>query len=76
VSVRSVAASGPGRGRSLHRFANPGHFLRVSRALLPWFTAGAVLLTAVGLTWPLGAYRLAARWTPLFRLLGSPLPRI
>jgi len=33
----------------LHSFAKPGRFVRNSGALLPWFTAGAVLLTAVGL---------------------------
>jgi heme exporter protein C len=44
----------------LHRFANPGQFLRISGALLPWFTAWAVLLTAVGLTW--GLFFAPADW--------------
>jgi len=45
----------PGRrpGRSLHRFANPGRFLRVSGAMLPWLTVGAVVLLATGLVWGL-----------------------
>ena len=34
---------------SLHRFANPGRFLRLSGAVLPWLTAGAILLTLTGL---------------------------
>ena len=60
MNGRSVAASGPGRGRSLHRFANPGQFLRLSGVLLPWFTAGAVLLTAIGLIW--GLFFASADW--------------
>jgi heme exporter protein C len=34
---------------SLHRFANPARFMRLSAALLPWFGAGAAALLAVGL---------------------------
>ena len=60
MNGRSVAASGLGRGRSLHRFANPGQFLRLSGVLLPWFTAGAVLLTAIGLIW--GLFFASADW--------------
>ncbi|MGH6948762.1 MAG: heme ABC transporter permease [Kiloniellales bacterium] len=33
----------------MHRFANPGRFLRLSRALLPWTAGGAVVLLATGL---------------------------
>ena len=40
-------------GRSLHRFANPGRFLRLSGAVLPWLAAAGVALTAVGLVWGL-----------------------
>jgi heme exporter protein C len=36
-------------GFNLHRFANPGRFLRLASALLPWLTAGAAILFAVGL---------------------------
>ncbi len=39
--------------RSLHRFANPGRFLRVSGVLLPWLAIPALLLTAIGLVWGL-----------------------
>ena len=35
----------------MHRFANPGQFLRVSGALLPWVSAGAILCLATGLIW-------------------------
>jgi heme exporter protein C len=35
--------------RSLHRFANPGRFLRLADALLPWVWALAVIGLAVGL---------------------------
>ena len=33
----------------LHRFANPGRFMRLSGALLPWTTAALAALLAVGL---------------------------
>jgi len=35
----------------MHRFANPGQFLRVSAALLPWVSAGAIVCLATGLIW-------------------------
>ena len=44
---------GRGRGRSLHRFAHPGRFLRLSGAVLPWMSAAAALCLAVGLGWGL-----------------------
>jgi heme exporter protein C len=34
---------------NLHRFANPGRFLRLATALLPWLSAGAATLFAIGL---------------------------
>ena len=34
---------------SLHRFANPARFSRISRVVLPWTAAGTILLMAVGL---------------------------
>lgn len=37
--------------RSLHRFANPGQFLRLSDAVLPWLVVGGILLTGIGLVW-------------------------
>jgi heme exporter protein C len=39
--------------RSLHRFANPGRFLRLSAGILPWLAVSAVLVTAAGLVWGL-----------------------
>jgi len=39
--------------RSLHRFANPGRFLRLSGRVLPWLTVGALVLTGTGLVWGL-----------------------
>jgi len=39
--------------RNLHRFANPGRFLRLSGAVLPWLAAVAVLLLGAGLGWGL-----------------------
>ena len=50
-------------GRSLHRFANPGRFLRLSGAVLPWLAAGGVGLTAVGLAW--GLFFAPADWQQL-----------
>ena len=47
------ASPAPPRGRNLHRFANPGRFLRLSGAVLPWLTGIGVGLTAVGLGWGL-----------------------
>ncbi len=40
----------PGR---LHRFANPGRFLRLTDALLPWLVAAALLVLALGTAWAL-----------------------
>jgi heme exporter protein C len=52
VIVDATASLAPPR-RNLHRFANPGRFLRLAGALLPWLTAGALILTAIGLVWGL-----------------------
>ena len=41
------------RGRSLHRFANPGRFMRLSGTLLPWVAALGIGLTALGIVWGL-----------------------
>ncbi len=44
----------PGRrGWSLHRFANPGQFLRLSGRVLPWLVWGGAVLTVTGLVWGL-----------------------
>jgi heme exporter protein C len=56
VNASSVAAPPPSErnpGRSLHRFANPGRFLRLSGALLPWLAAGGSGLLIIGLVWGL-----------------------
>ncbi|HUN41306.1 MAG TPA: heme ABC transporter permease [Acetobacteraceae bacterium] len=37
----------------MHRFANPGQFLRLSGTLVPWLSAGALVLIAIGLIWGL-----------------------
>jgi heme exporter protein C len=36
-------------GLNLHRFANPGRFLRLADRLLPWLSIGAVVSLALGL---------------------------
>lgn len=41
------------RGRSLHRFANPGRFLRLSGRALPPLSAVGVTLLVAGLVWGL-----------------------
>ena len=43
----------PRTGRGLHRFANPGRFLRLASAVQPWLTVSALLLLAIGLYWGL-----------------------
>lgn len=45
----------PGRisGASLHRFANPGRFLRLSGRLLPWIALPGLVLAITGLVWGL-----------------------
>ncbi len=40
-------------GGRLHRFANPGRFLRLSGRVLPWLVGGAALALGVGLPWAL-----------------------
>ena len=40
-------------GRSLHRFANPGRFLRIAARLQPWLTAVALACSIAGLVWGL-----------------------
>jgi heme exporter protein C len=47
------AAPGPAAGRSLHRFANPGRFLRLAGRVQPWLTGAALLVLAIGLPWGL-----------------------
>ncbi len=50
----STALAPPGRGgRNLHRFANPGRFLRASGQALPWLAGAGLVLTLAGLIWGL-----------------------
>src|SRR5207248_7467644 len=37
----------------MHRFANPGRFLRLAALVLPWSTAATILFIGVGLIWGL-----------------------
>jgi heme exporter protein C len=65
MSVRPIDAARlddgvPVAGSSLHRFANPGRFLRLSGRVLPWLTVPAILLTAAGLGW--GVFFAPADW--------------
>jgi len=56
-----VDATFPARpARSLHRFANPGRFLRLASKVQPWLTGSAVLLTGIGLVW--GLFFAPADW--------------
>ena len=43
----------PSGGRSLHRFANPGRFLRIAGRAQPWLTAVALVASVAGLGWGL-----------------------
>jgi heme exporter protein C len=50
----STALAPPSRGgRNLHRFANPGQFLRLTGLLLPWLAAIALATALAGLLWGL-----------------------
>jgi len=40
-------------GRNLHRFANPGRFLRMAARVQPWLNLSAMALTLTGLAWGL-----------------------
>jgi len=40
-------------GARLHRFANPGRFLRLSGRVLPWLVGAALLTLGIGLPWAL-----------------------
>jgi heme exporter protein C len=46
--------------RNLHRFANPGQFLRLSGRVLPWLAVASLLFTAAGLVW--GLFYAPADW--------------
>jgi heme exporter protein C len=46
-------ASGPAGPRSLHRFANPGRFLRLTDPWMPWLWVLALGVTGAGAAWAL-----------------------
>ncbi|HEY2131833.1 MAG TPA: heme ABC transporter permease [Acetobacteraceae bacterium] len=58
--VDATTALGPRKTRSLHRFANPGRFLRVSGRVLPSLAGAALVLTVAGLVW--GLFYAPADW--------------
>jgi heme exporter protein C len=60
VDTNAAYASAPGAGRNLHRFANPGRFLRLSGGVLPWLAAAGLSLTLIGLGW--GLFFAPADW--------------
>ncbi len=62
ASTAASAASPTARPglRSLHRFANPGRFLRLSGRVLPWLSAFAIGFTVAGLGW--GLFVAPADW--------------
>jgi heme exporter protein C len=61
-------------GRGLHRFANPGRFLRIAAAVQLYLTVPAVLVTAVGLFW--GLFIAPADWQQgdAFRIIYVHVP--
>ncbi len=52
-TVLNVGRTGAA-GAWLHRFANPGRFLRLVRPVLPWLAAFSILITGTGLVWGYG----------------------
>ena len=58
--VDATTALGPRKSRSLHRFANPGRFLRLSGRVLPVLAVPALVLTVAGLVW--GLFFAPADW--------------
>jgi heme exporter protein C len=59
MDANPFEARAPG-GSSLHRFANPGRFLRLAATIQPWLTAMAIILTAIGIGW--GLFWAPADW--------------
>ncbi|GBQ93252.1 heme ABC transporter permease [Asaia krungthepensis] len=59
-ATQQITAQRDVQGSFLHRFANPGRFLRLSRWLLPILSVSACVLLAVGLIWAL--YVAPADW--------------
>ncbi len=52
MTVDATSSLAPPR-RNLHRFANPGRFLRLAGTVLPWLTVSALVLITIGLIWGL-----------------------
>ena len=67
-------ARGARAGRGLHRFGNPGRFLRLAAAVQPYLTVPAVLVTAAGLFW--GVFIAPADWQQgdAFRIIYVHVP--
>jgi len=49
MDVSSAVTPSRKPGRTLHRFANPGRFLRLAARVQPWLTAAALVFTLAGL---------------------------
>ena len=60
AGVDASTTIAPRSGRGLHRFANPGRFLRIAAAAQPFLTVSALLVTAAGLYW--GLFVAPADW--------------
>lgn len=50
----------PRSGRGLHRFANPGRFLRLAAKVQPWLSGFGLVLSVAGLIW--GLFLAPADW--------------
>ncbi len=48
-----AAVAAPRPAANLHRFANPGRFLRLSGRILPWLSGAALAVLAIGIAWAL-----------------------
>jgi heme exporter protein C len=60
-NVLAPSALPAGRtGAWLHKYANPGRFLRLAQPVLPWLAAFSILLTVTGIVW--GYYFAPADW--------------
>jgi heme exporter protein C len=60
-NVLAPSALPAGRtGSWLHKYANPGRFLRLAQPVLPWLAAFSILLTVIGIVW--GYYFAPADW--------------
>jgi heme exporter protein C len=59
-AVEATTDLAPQQPRSLHRFANPGRFLRLSGRVLPPLALAALIVTVIGLVW--GLFFAPADW--------------